>query len=62
MEHSTNSASLSSLRGSRLEQSFDWTILATGALVIIGAIIAIYAVTVSSGADQGELATMVAFP
>jgi hypothetical protein len=62
MEHSTNSASLSSLGGSRLEQSFDWTILATSAFIFIGAIVAIYAVTVSSGADPSELATMVAFP
>jgi hypothetical protein len=62
MEHPTNSASLSSLAGSRLEKSFDWTILATGAFVIIGAIVAIYAVSVSGGADASELATMVAFP
>jgi hypothetical protein len=62
MDYLTNSASLS-LRNSRpLEESYDGTILITGACVAIGAVVAIYAAAVSGAIDPNELATMVAFP
>ena len=44
------------------EKSYDVTILVTAACIAIGAIIAIYALTVSGAVDPAALATMVAFP
>ena len=45
-----------------LEKTHDVTILVTWVCVSIGAIIAIYAVTVSGPVDPEAFATMVAFP
>jgi hypothetical protein len=45
-----------------LEKTYDVTILVTWVCVSIGAIIAIYAVTVSGPVDPDAFATMVAFP
>jgi hypothetical protein len=62
MEHSTNSASLSFRNSRSQEKPYDWTILTTGVCVVVGAIVAIYAVTVSGAVDPNDLATVVAFP
>jgi hypothetical protein len=62
MEHSTNSASLSSGDSRSLEKSYDWTIIATAAFIVIGALVANYAVIVSDAVEPNELAAMVAFP
>ena len=44
------------------ERSYDFTILASGAVVTIGALISIYALTVSGAPDPVEIAAMVYFP
>jgi hypothetical protein len=44
------------------EKTYDLTILVTWVCVSIGAIIAIYALTVSGPVDPEAFATMVAFP
>jgi hypothetical protein len=62
MEHSTNSASLSPEDSRSLEKSYDWTIIATAAFIVIVAIVANYAVIVSGVVDPTDLTTMVAFP
>jgi hypothetical protein len=46
----------------RHEKPYDWTILATAAFIVIGALVANYAVIVSGAVEPSELATMVAFP
>jgi hypothetical protein len=45
-----------------VEKTYDVTILVTWASVAIGAIIAIYVLTVSGAMDPHAFATMVAFP
>ena len=45
-----------------VEKTYDVTILVTWACVAIGAVIAIYALTVSGAMDPEAFATMVAFP
>jgi hypothetical protein len=44
------------------ERTHDVTILVTAACVIVGAMIAIYALAVSAPVDPETFATMVAFP
>ena len=58
MEHSLTPATLSLNRST----PYDWTIIPTVACMVIGGIIAVYAVAISGPIDVDTLATMVALP